>query len=448
MCFFLLNYIKPQVKTLALPPSGPGDNDNEDSEEDNPLLNNDNTINGITKTFDTIETSSFLNVPGVYCIRNKRTNKHYVGETQNLKDRMFKHKHALESNTHQNSSLQQDWLLINNPAEFEVIIYKQGVGLDDKNVRRNIETKLQNVFAAKNLCYNSGNAETNQPPATGKYSSGPGIFSFYCKKTDRYWFGKTTQRQGIAGRIRSLLYKLNKNKLGNIELQNDWTTYGADNFIIKVVDDGIGFENDAVCEAKKQERINEALSNGLQVYGYPRPSNYVEPSMRQFKGFKNEAKKKPSNQLIVAPPPNSPVEWKSLNLGNRLPVFAENKTFLSTKEAADCIGVDVNTIKGKLKSGVYRPATSDEILNELIRRNWTLDKNLAIKVPRTTKRRSSGEGSPVEVRGKIFKSGAAAAEYFGISSTFVNRQIRRGIKDYRRLTLEEAAKWFSDQNNV
>lgn len=152
--------------------------------------------------------------------------------------------------------------------------------------------------------------------------------------------------------------------------------------------------------------------------------------MRQFKGFKNEAIKKPSNQLIVAPPPNSPVEWKSLNLGNRLPVFAENKTFLSTKEAADCIGVDANTIKGKLKSGalfyIWRPATSDEILNELIRRNWTLDTFfifwLAIKVPRTTKSLflylASGEGSPVEVRGKIFKSGAAAAEYFGISSSF------------------------------
>lgn len=49
-----------------------------------------------------------------------------------------------------------------------------------------------------------------------------------------------------------------------------WTasTYGAQDFVIESLDWGVGFENQEAREAKKQERINEALRNGLQVYGY------------------------------------------------------------------------------------------------------------------------------------------------------------------------------------
>lgn len=101
MYFFLLNrnfrvnkfpYIKPQVKTLALPSPEPGNNGDEDSKTDNPLLNNDNSIKGITKTFDTIETKSFLNIKiMVYCIKilNKPKKIFDVGETMIVKKIVF-----------------------------------------------------------------------------------------------------------------------------------------------------------------------------------------------------------------------------------------------------------------------------------------------------------------------------------------------------------------------
>lgn len=46
---------------------------------------------------------------GIYCIENIITNKKYIGQSVNIKDRWYKHKNALCKNIHDNDYLQKAW---------------------------------------------------------------------------------------------------------------------------------------------------------------------------------------------------------------------------------------------------------------------------------------------------------------------------------------------------
>lgn len=46
---------------------------------------------------------------GIYCIKNKITNKVYIGQSKNIKSRWRKHKSELKNGTHDNDYLQMAW---------------------------------------------------------------------------------------------------------------------------------------------------------------------------------------------------------------------------------------------------------------------------------------------------------------------------------------------------
>ena len=57
---------------------------------------------------------------GIYCIENLVTNKKYIGQSINIDDRWYKHKHELNHNTHDNDYLQNAW---NKYGEKEFVFY-------------------------------------------------------------------------------------------------------------------------------------------------------------------------------------------------------------------------------------------------------------------------------------------------------------------------------------
>lgn len=50
-----------------------------------------------------------ISVSGIYCIENTQTNKKYVGQSVNIKERWRKHINELNRNIHYNEHLQQAW---------------------------------------------------------------------------------------------------------------------------------------------------------------------------------------------------------------------------------------------------------------------------------------------------------------------------------------------------
>ena len=48
-------------------------------------------------------------ISGIYCIENIITNKKYIGQSINIKDRWSKHKSELNHQTHDNDYLQKAW---------------------------------------------------------------------------------------------------------------------------------------------------------------------------------------------------------------------------------------------------------------------------------------------------------------------------------------------------
>jgi hypothetical protein len=439
LCFCLLNQqlnkipnIKRKLKISALPGSGNDPGKNDPGEGDNPLLNNDNVVKGIKKPFDELTTQQILNTPGVYCIHNTVTHMQYVGETVNLKARIAEHKESLLNKRHQNARLQKDW---NKKSKFELIIHKQGIDCESNEVRKELERKIQKLLclADKNLLYNSGTSETRKPRAQGQYTNQPRVFYIYSKTKDKHWVGETGQRDGIGGRVRSLIARLKTGDANSEELQKDWSKYGQEDFIIAVICYGAEFAESKTRKAKKEEIIQEILDQNLQVYGYATPANYPSSG----KGpFSVPGLKAISTQLVIEPPGNSPPDWKPINLADRKPVVAEKNVYFSETETAKCLGVDANTIRGKISNGTYRLPTKEEIQGELVRRNWSIDSNLAITVPRTTPKQSPGKAVPIVVNDVVYESAAEAARQLGKSASLISKQVRKKAPGYRLLNEE------------
>lgn len=49
------------------------------------------------------------NISGIYCIENIVNNKKYIGQSKNINDRWYRHKHELNSGIHYNDYLQKSW---------------------------------------------------------------------------------------------------------------------------------------------------------------------------------------------------------------------------------------------------------------------------------------------------------------------------------------------------
>lgn len=435
------------VKAASDPSPGqepPNNNEN----KDNSLLSNNNIVKGKRIPFANLRAQNLTNTPAVYCIRCKENNMYYVGQTNNFKQRFLQHRDRLANQQHENAALQSDWNRYNINS-FEFVIVKEGhashtggtvpqVDVSVFNTRLSLEKQLQSILFEKNLCYNTGLAETTNPRPTGRYPNQAGVFSIRCTVNNKVFFGYTTQTQGIGGRVRSIVYKLNNGILTNNQFQADWDTYGETAFEILPYHWGPALSNESACKVLVNQLITQAKQKNQVTY-----NNSLEPVDVDI----TQVPFLPQMDFVgiapIIPPPNLE-NARPINLGANKPIIAEGNTYLSTLEAANCFSQDFNSVKLKLKKGTYRYATSDEILAELVRRGWSTDSSLAIRV--SLQRRSPGVGSPVEVRGVIYPSANEAGRVLNLSGGYVNKAIRNGVRGYRRLSQEEAEAWLRENS--
>lgn len=90
--------------------------------------------------------------PGVYAIVNKKTQRRYIGETQNLAARFINHIDRLREKTHRSSSLQTDWDALGGINAFDFLILELGPHMESPEVR--VITERLYIEASKDNVYN------------------------------------------------------------------------------------------------------------------------------------------------------------------------------------------------------------------------------------------------------------------------------------------------------
>lgn len=90
----------------------------------------------------------------MYAIRCKHNNIHYIGESQNLKNRIAKHREQLEHRK-TNKCFFEDFYKY-GPEGFELIIVTSGSSMIEFKVRLELQSKLQSILNPLGFCYNTG----------------------------------------------------------------------------------------------------------------------------------------------------------------------------------------------------------------------------------------------------------------------------------------------------
>jgi hypothetical protein len=342
-----------------------------------------------------------------------------------------------------NSTLQADFNKY-GPSSFEFIIHNTDESMVDFHTRIALQNALQSKLISLSLCYNSGLAETVNPRKSGQWPSQAGICLCYCNQTNTYYMSGTLQRTGVLGRSQSMRSALRRGKFNNAKMQKDWFTYGEKTFTLIPYDFGTNFSNMSSKEMSSyiQGQIAKFVNLGYRFYNDP--NSLLNPVSNNLPPIK-PAKEFEANLDLYYPPKGPYANKLPINMANRICLVAEINTYLSVLEAANCLGVSENVIKDRLNCGTYREATREEIQSELLRRNWSNNKNLAVvNLPKT--RTTKGIPVPVEVNGVIYPSLAAAAKAEKITPKGMEKRISSNKPGHRKLTPEEAKKWRLQQD--
>lgn len=89
--------------------------------------------------------------PGIYMIHNTQKNKYYIGETDNIADRLAGHFKSLnKKKSHDSNELQKDWDL-QNGKNFVFAILFIGPELSEKTIRLQKERELVLSLGQENV---------------------------------------------------------------------------------------------------------------------------------------------------------------------------------------------------------------------------------------------------------------------------------------------------------
>ena len=88
--------------------------------------------------------------PGVYFIKNTRTGKVYVGQSENIRRRAASHIYELKSNKHSSKAMQEDWNSRLSDDEFEFVV----ACTCDKESLLEKEKDLIKITVENGNCYN------------------------------------------------------------------------------------------------------------------------------------------------------------------------------------------------------------------------------------------------------------------------------------------------------
>lgn len=398
---------------LESQPSGNGD-PNDHNNGDNSLLTPKNSVKG-EKTLDlekAFNAKSLLNQPGVYAIRCKLNNIHYIGESQNLKNRIPKHKSQLTAGK-SNKNFLDDFNKYGAQA-FELIIVNTDQSMEVFQNRLNLQTKLQSLLIPQGLCYNTGFTETKTPRPSGEFPTDPGVYCIRCKINNACYFGETQQRRGLAARLQKWRSNLRQGIAKNQKLQSDWNLYGEDAFEFMVVESGSKWLDQYSRLEREYELIDQHYSAGGVVYNFfedryaPRchlaaKETILRNQTPEYREFISELNKGRPNE-------------------NKTPLVAEGQIFLSYMEAASLLKISRRSVRLRVRNGRYSLATEQQVLQEKERRLREGFKTTDVK---QASRSRSGESKPVIVHGKRYSSISEAAEAYSISPQAMSKRLQK-----------------------
>lgn len=407
----------PRIITCASGRMGKQKNPNKEPDdenvEDNSLLTPTNSAKGVQtlELATAFNAVSLLNQPAVYAIRNKYNNIHYIGESQNLKNRIPKHKAQLSHGT-TNQRFLADFNKYGSQG-FELIIVKCGKPMDSFQDRLNLQAKLQSLLLQRGLCYNTGLAETLTPRPVGEFPTTPGVYCIRCKNNNACYFGETQQRTGLSGRLRKWRSNLRAGQAMNQKLQADWNHYGEDAFEFIVIESGGDWLDQEKRLTREMELIDHHYNDGFVVYNFYEHRNAPRCHLA-------------ARETIIR---NQTPEYRQyisqLNTGreneNRLAVVAEGHTYLSYAEAEQCLGITRRSIRQRVLTGLYSLATEEQINVEKERR--TRVGNSPIHATLQVVRARSGKGKVVIVNGVRYSSISEAARAYNISTQAMLKRI-------------------------
>lgn len=444
-------------------------------------------------------TRSLKNLQAVYGIICKENNKIYVGETENYKKRFLSHVKMLRNGNHSNKSLQNDFNeLGRDETFFEFILFAVEDGNNkshtsdnqvqpvqqttvsnastlkttfetalDSSKRKALEAEIQEELIKLKLCYNTGLAETIQPRFQGLYPSEAGILFVKCKKTGKMGFFYSRFTNGIAGKIRQLKGKLNQGtySTGNNPLELDWKKFGETGFEWGGYVWGSNYVDEKICKKIVNQLIYDNLSEKKEVYNtFYHDINSNEPNPNRLPLTTslseldlpitppiNPMTFTPGNFVVYNPPQNFvALGKKAITLMNQKSLFANGNVYLSINEAATAFDVNWNVIKTRLEKKEYRLATQEEIQNELERRNWSTDSNLAVdaRLPANEKI-TKGVIQYFKINNQVFKGFSEIKNAgFGSCKAVIKKLDDPNNTNYIRISKNEYDQFLNDQKKI
>jgi predicted GIY-YIG superfamily endonuclease len=370
----------------------------------------------------TLNTSSFLNEPGVYAIRCKINNKNYIGQSQNLKGRFQSHFLSFKKGE-TNKSLFSD-IKLYGLDNFELIIVQHGIEAESRNKRLELESKIQAELLMLGLCYNTGYNETHAHGPSGEFTSEPGLYCIYNKVRDISYFGETGQAGGIRQRFANWKDRLRKNTATNQKLSSDWQEDGEEAFDFIPLLHGAKWSDESIRKEAETELIFNTLNEGKKVYNFTGPEQLRLSCALAAKSTILHNQSPEYKEFI------SKLNKGRTNVTGRKPIVADGNVYLSITEAKESYELGkTETIRLRIEKGMFRYATKEEIQMEELRR---ANGGEPIKVPNLTVKRTGKAKAVIlslpnrNIKEQYYESVSAAASEIGVSAAYISKLVKNG----------------------
>lgn len=199
-------------------------------------------------------------VPGVYIICNPVTKTFWVGESQNVYQRIRKHCTELRSQIHPNLQMRDEFQQFG--LQFQFFFYTNE-NLMDRNIRVRYESEIQRMvcLTGSTALYNLKVEDPSQqfaPKRTGGSKSvlrkEPGVLQVFCMETGKVYYCQSNNLSQKGTQVRN---KLKRKATLNTALINDWYLYGEDSFTFSIVVSGPNYSSEEVREQTVKSLVNQ-----------------------------------------------------------------------------------------------------------------------------------------------------------------------------------------------
>lgn len=173
------------------------------------------------------------------------------------------------------------------------------------------------------------------------------IYSITCLINEKIYFGRS---QEIEKRWRAHRNMLRKSQHNNLLLQEDWNTYGEDNFLFEIIytteelEEAVSVEQ-LYIDSSEQEKYNisDAKMGGDTFTNNPRSEE-----TRKLKSINNSGENNP-----MYGKPKTDIMIQRVKEANSKPVIIDGIRYSSATEASKALGIGNTTIGYRLNAKTF-----------------------------------------------------------------------------------------------